>query len=711
MQKDTTDQSRKQLKNFTHKDLWSEKKPFQPKTISELRSMESGLAYTTLDDKKRIVQHSYETGEPIETLFDVAWDDSKRVTEIESYSLATDGARILLATKKKKIYRHSYTATHYIWNVRAKTLTPLSDRRLQQLATFSPNGSKVAFVSGNDLFVKDLESGKEVQVTNDGRVNKIINGASDWVYEEEFALEKAFAWSPDGAYLAYLRFDESHVKEFTMQRFTGGYPENVAYKYPRAGEKNAIVSVHLFDVKSSKSHAVDVGEETDQYIPRVKWTKTPGVLVVLRLNRLQNRLDFLECNAADGSSTVIHTEKNDRYLDVDDSLTFLDDREHFIVLSERSGWRHVHLYSMKGRHVRQLTNGDWDVADFHGYNEENRRVYYTAAKPTPLVRGLYSIKLDGTDEQKLTAQDGSNITDFSKGLYYFINTYSNTTTPPVISLHDSSGKLIRVLEDNAALKKKLQNYFLPKKEFFKFTTSEGIELNAWIMKPKGFDAKKKYPVLMTVYGGPNSQTVTDGWCLNWDNYLTQKGYIIASVDGRGTGSRGEDFRKCTYQQLGKFEVADQIEGAKYLGTLPYVDASRIGIFGWSYGGFMSAGCILRGTDAFKAAIAVATVTNFRYYDTIYTERYMRTPQENPTGYDDNAPLTYAKDLKGKLLLVHGVTDDNVHCQNSLQLAEALAEAGKHFEVHFLPNRDHGISGGNTRLHLHYRFTDFLKKNL
>ncbi|HOM71511.1 MAG TPA: S9 family peptidase, partial [Armatimonadota bacterium] len=450
---------------------------------------------------------------------------------------------------------------------------------------------------------------------------------------------------------------------------------------------------------------------TDQYIPRIKWTKSDGVLSVLRLNRLQNKMEYLLANAADGTSKVMHTEENERYLDADDSLTFLADRKHFIILSERSGWRHIHLFDMNGKHIRQITSGSWDVIDYYGYSDEAGRVYYSAARPTPLNRTIFSIKLDGTDEQVLSETNGCSSASFSKGFKYYINSHSTANTPPQFTLHNSSGKLVRVLEDNSVLKETLKQYYIPKKEFFSFKTSEGIELNGWMMKPEGFDPKKKYPVLMTVYGGPNSQTVTDSWNLGWEHYVMQHGYIIASVDGRGTGSRGEEFRKCTYQQLGKYEVIDQIEAAKYLGTLPYVDATRIGIFGWSYGGFMACGCILRGADVFKAAVAVASVTNFRYYDTIYTERYMGLPQDNLDGYDQNAPLSHADKLTGKLLLVHGVTDDNVHYQNSLELCEALVKAGKHFEVHFLPNRDHGISGGNTHLHLFGRMTDFLCDNL
>lgn len=697
-------------KKITPEDLWSEKKIFQPKSIPGLRSMESGLTYTSLEDKKKIVQYSYETGERVDTLFDAELVKSSGITEIAHYELSHDEKRILLATKTQKIYRHSFYARFYVWNVEKKSLTALSRRTKMQLATFSPDGNKVAFVSNNDLFIKDLAKGEETRITTDGRINHIINGVSDWVYEEEFGLKCAYTWSPDGAYLAYLRFDESRVKQFTMQRFNGGYPNMVEYKYPRAGEDNSIVSVYIYDVNAAKVQRVDVGDESDQYIPRIKWTKTPGELAVMRLNRLQNRLDLLACNASDGKSKVFYTEENERYTEPDDSLTFLDDKKHFILVSEQSGWRHVHLFDMNGGGT-QITKGEWDMTEYHGFNNENQRIYYTAAVPTPLHRTLYSVKIDGTDEKKLSTEDGANSAAFSKGFRYYINTFSSANTPPVITLHDATGDLVRVLEDNSALNKILEDYDISYKEFFKFTTSEGIELNGWMIKPPSFDEKKEYPVLMTVYGGPNSQTVTQGWGMGWDQYLAQEGYIVASVDGRGTGGRGEDFRKCTYLQLGKYEVIDQVEGAKYLGTLPYVDASRIGIFGWSYGGFMASGCILRGAEVFKTAVAVASVTNFRYYDTIYTERFMRTPQENPTGYDENAPLSYAKNLEGKLLLVHGITDDNVHYQNSLELVEALVKESKQFEVHFLPNRDHSITGGTTHMNLYPKMTDFLKRNL
>jgi len=702
---------RRRYRKITPEDLWSEKKTFRPKSIPGLRSTESGLCYTVLEDKTRIVRYSYETGEPLETVFDAAWFKPRVVKEVEAYDLSKDEARVLLSTKSKRVHSHWSTADWYVWDREPRSPMRLSRQPGLRLATFSPDGGKVAFVSRNNLFIRDLASGEELQVTGDGRAGSIINGAADWVYEEEFGLARAYQWSPDGAYLAYARFDESRVRAFTLLRYDGGYPQRITYKYPRAGERNAVVSVHVYDLARRESRTVDIGEESDQYIPRIKWTETPGLLAVLRLNRLQNRLVYLLCNTVDGSSRVLHIEENDRYVEVDDSLTFLDDREHFIILSERSGWRHIHLHDMRGRGVRQITAGDWDITKFHGYDQENQRLYFTAARPTPLHRSVYSIKLDGTDELKLTPDDGWNSASFSTGCRYFINTHSDASTQPVVSLHDGSGNRVRVLEDNKALRDTLQHYRIGRKEFFTFATSEGVQLNGWMIKPPNFDESRRYPVLMTVYGGPDSQTVTEGWGVGWDHYLAQEGYVIASVDGRGTGGRGEEFRKCTYLQLGKLEVADQIEGARYLGALPYVDASRIGIFGWSYGGFMAASCILRGPDTFKAAIAVAPVTSYRYYDTIYTERYMRTPRENPDGYDGNAPVAYAENLKGKLLLVHGGADDNVHYQNSLELVEALVKAGKQFEVHFLPNRDHGISGGNTELHLFRRMTDFLRRNL
>ncbi len=703
--------SQTELKAITPEDLWSENKTFQSKTIAGLRSMESGLSYTTLEEKKKILQYSYETGKCTDTLFDTAWVKGKIVKEVEAYDFSKDETRILLATRTKKIYRHSFTAKYYIWDVETKAITPLSNRPKQQLATFSPDGSKVAFVSGNNLFVKDLETGRETQITADGKKNSIINGAADWVYEEEFGLKRAFEWSSDGKLIAFQRFDENRVLQFEMQRFTGKYPELVTYKYPRAGEDNAVVSVHIYSVADKSTVKVDVGSETDQYIPRIKWIKTSKDLAVLRVNRRQDTLKILLADTKTGKSRVVYQDQNERYLDTDGSLTFLNDGKRILIVSERTGWRRIHLFDIDGKEIQQLTKGDFDITEFHGLNEENGRVYYTAALPTPLERTLCSVKLDGTDVKSLTRTDGCNSTVFSKGLKYYINTFTNSTTPPVITLHTADANLVRQLEDNSALLETLAKYNTTSKEYFKFTTSEGFELNGWMLKPPGFDKTRKYPLIITVYGGPNSQTVMNSWEFGWNNYLAQQGFIVASVDGRGTGARGEEFRKCTYLQLGKYEVIDQIEAAKYLGSLPFVDASRIGVTGWSYGGFMASGCILRGADVFKASVAIASVTNFRYYDTVYTERYMRTPQENPAGYDENAPLSHAENLKGKFLLVHGITDDNVHYQNSLELVEALVKAGKRFEVHFLPNRDHGISGGKTHMHLFTRMTEFLVENL
>jgi dipeptidyl-peptidase-4 len=698
------------FKKITPEDLW-DTKVFQTKTVHGFQSMKDGRHYTVLEDKKRIVKYRYSTGKRVSALFDVKQFKSDSITEIHSYTFSDDESKLLIAVNFKKLYRHSFFASFYILDLKKKTLQPLSDKKEQRRATFSPDGKKVAFVWKNNVYIKSIAGGQEVQVTRDGKRNRIINGAPDWVYEEEFGMPVCLIWSADSRRLAFYRFDESKVKEFDMSMYEGGYPGTYRYKYPRAGEKNAVVSVHVYDTRSRKTITVDTGKETDQYIPHIQWSKSTDVLLVIRLNRLQNKADFLLCDTRTGETECILTQTNERYVELLPGLTFLDDRKHFILLSEKDGWQHLCLYDLNGTCVRQLTKGSWNVTDFKGYDNKSGLLYFEASKVSPLQRHLYSIRLDGTGLKKRTPRKGMHRTVFSKGFRYFIDYYSGATSVPTVTLHDSSGKKIRVLEANADLKKTLRHYRVTDKSFFTFTTSEGIELNGWMILPPKFKPRKKYPVMMTVYGGPGSQTVTDSWQFGWERLLADKGYIIASVDGRGTGMRGEEFKKCTYLQLGNLETTDQIETAKHLGSLPYVDKKRIGMFGWSYGGFMSCNCIMRGANVFKTAVAVASVTHFRFYDTVYTERFMRTPQENPEGYNNYCPLAYVDKLKNTFLLVHGTADDNVHYQNSLELVDKLVQAKKQFEMHFIPNKAHGINGGNTHLHLFTRMMNFIMENL
>ena len=581
-------------------------------------------------------------------------------------------------------------------------------------ATFSPNGDKVAYVFHNNLFIRDLKSKNTTQITFDGEVNKIINGASDWVYEEEFGLVKAFQWSPDGEQLAYYKFDESNVKEFSMDMFKNElYPSQYEFKYPKAGEENSKVSIHLFDLKSQKTNAITFRKEYE-YFPRMGWTKNEDILFVSAMNRHQNKLDFILCNTSTNNSRVLFTETDKYYIDIHDNTTFTVDKNHMIWTSEKSGFNHIYHINLENGKWKQITNGDWEVTKYHGMDAEKNRVFYTSNEEGTIHRGLYSIGINGDDKIKLSSKIGTHNSTFSNGMKYYSNTYSTANIPPYISLHNSNGKKIRVLEDNAELITTMSEFDLSNKEFFSFKTSEDIKLNGWMIKPSDFDASKKYPVFMFLYGGPGSQQVLNSW--GWFNYfwhqhLAQKGYIVACVDNRGTGGRGAEFKKLTYQQLGKYETIDQIEANKYLANLDYVDKDRIGIQGWSYGGYLSSLAITKGAENFKMAIAVAPVTNWRYYDNIYTERYMRTPQENPEGYDENSPINHVEKLKGEYLLIHGSADDNVHVQNTYEMISALVKANKQFDLFIYPDKNHGIYGGNTRLHLYRLMTDYVLENL
>ncbi|WP_321280684.1 S9 family peptidase [Marinifilum fragile] len=692
---------------------------FYARSVYGLRSMKSGESYTVLKYGTKIEQFAYATGEFEETIFSLSDVGTEKVKRIDGYQFSADERKILITTNREDIYRHSFSAEFFVYDRDKKTLEKLSEGR-QQLADFSPSGNQVCFYRANNLFVKDLKSGKETQFTFDGKYNHIINGAPDWVYEEEFSFWQAYQWSPDGKRIAYMRFDESEVKQFNMTVFKGLnpekksnalYPENYTFKYPKAGEKNSVVSVHVYDLENGKTTSVDVGEEIDQYIPRIKWTQDPKVLSLVRMNRHQNHYELLLANADNGQTHLLYEEKNKAWVDVNDDLTFLRDNKHFIVTSEKSGFNHIYLYNMKGELVRQVTKGDWEVSKYLGYDEDKKLFYYEAAAVSPLQREIYSIDIKGKKTHKLSEQVGTNSANFSKGFKYFINYYSANGVPTVVTLHNAKGKLIRTLEDNQELKKRLQEYKIPKREFFSFETSEGVKLNAWMMKPVDFDENKEYPALLHFYGGPGSQQVLDRYKFDWLEYLAQEGFVVVVVDNRGTGGRGEAFKKCTYMQIQNLEAIDLIETGKYMAKQPFIAADRIGVYGWSFGGQMSSLCMFRGADVFAAGIAVAPVTTYRYYDSIYSERYLRTPQENPEGYDNYAPIHFADQLKGKFLLIHGTSDDNVHVQNTLELAEVLVQHNKKFDMHLYTNRNHGIYGGQTRLHLFTKMVDFLKENL
>ena len=712
-----------QTKNIELEDF-TRKGTFQPKSLAGLQSMKDGRYYTTLeDDGTKIVKYSYKTGKKEEVIFDIG--NLKRnpdsVKHITDYEFSPDESKILVYNDVERIYRRSFLARYYVYDRRYRELIPLADEGKQQVPAFSPNSQMVAYVKDNDIYLKKLRFGTTSAVTDDGEKNRIINGIPDWVYEEEFGYNRAFEWSPNSEDLAFVRFDESEVKQYSFPLYKGMYPQKeeyalypgrYEYKYPKAGEENSKVSVHVFNVKNRTTKTMDIGNLEDFYVPRLRWTHDPDKLGIIKLNRLQNELELYLANPASGVSNVLLTVREEKYIaeNVLDNIRFLPDGEHFVYVGQEDGYNHIHLYSMAGIKIRQITSGSWDITDFYGYDANNEAFFFQAAKESPLQREIYSVDLKGEDLQRLTPAKGYSSAKFSSDFAYFINAWSSSSEVPQIAVYENDGDLVRVVEDNSSLKEKLFEYEIPQKEFFTFETSEGVELNGYMIKPVDFDKSMQYPVLMSQYSGPGSQEVLDHWQMNWEQYLASNGYLVVSVDGRGTGARGEEFLKTTYLELGRYESDDQIETARYLGSLPYVDASRIGIWGWSFGGYMSSICLSK-SDLFKVGIAVAPVTNWRYYDTIYTERFMRTPQMNPKGYDDNSPINMAGDLSGKLFLIHGSADDNVHFQNTMEYAEKLIQAGKQFDMFVYPNRNHSIYGGNTRHHLYDMMSRYIFNNL
>ena len=708
------------LKNISLEDIWLKYK-FYPKSVRGIKSLNNGEQYTKIENNA-IVVYEYQTGDSTTTLVNgnmLIPEGDEESLKIGAFSMSEDETKFLIPSETERIYRHSSKSTFFLYDTESKSLSKLSTGK-QRLATFSPDGSKVAFVRDNNIFVKDLNSNIESQITTDGEFNHIINGICDWVYEEEFGFSKAFFWSPDSKKIAYYRFDETKVKEFTMTYFGDLYPELYTYKYPKAGEDNSLVDIYVYHIERNKRIKMDIGEDKDQYIPRIKWTKNANVLAIQRLNRLQNHLDILLADANDGVSKVIYSETNKYYIDITDNLIFLPDNEHYILTSEMDGYNHIYLYNIQNGLIRQLTSGEWVVKKVYGYDQSKKKVYYQSTESSPLNRDIAFVDLKGK-RKTISSRSGSNSADFSGNYKYYINTWSDVNTPPFITVNKSDGKEVRVLESNQSMIDLLKEYQMSKTEFYTFSSplftlpdSSVVELNAWRILPSDFDPDKKYPVLITIYGGPGSQEVTNSWgYFNyiWYQMLAQQGFIVVSVDNRGTGSRGEAFKKMTYKELGKYETIDYIETAKHLASLDYVDNDKIAIFGWSYGGFMACNAITQGADYFNTAIAVAPVTNWRYYDNIYTERFMRTPQENPDGYDNNSPINHADKLKGNLLLVHGSTDDNVHYQNTMDMITALVNANKQFDLFIYPNRNHGIYGGNTRYHLFKKMTDYLNDKM
>jgi dipeptidyl-peptidase-4 len=658
--------------------------------------------FTTVD------QYSYLNLEKVATIVD--GKTLNNLQKFESYSFNNDESKLILGKDIQKVYRRSTKGTYFVYSVSSKKIR-LVGEQIQE-PTFSPDSKKVAYAKNNNLFILDLTTNTTRQVTKDGKYNHVINGTTDWVYEEEFGFVRAFEWSKDSKFIAFLRFNESKVKEFSMG-VTGNqlYPTQHVFKYPKAGEDNAKVSLHTYNLKTRKSKKVALGNY--EYIPRIQWSNTNHILIATTLNRHQNDLKLHKVNALKSSSSLLLNEKDDAYVSVKNDLTFLDDNS-FIWTSEKDGYNHIYHYNFNGNLINQITNGNWEVTKYYGFNKEKKTIYYQSVENGAINRGVYSIRLDGTNKKLLSNNTGTNTAAFSRNLNYFINAHSTTETPPIYSLYSAEGNMIKVIKDNSSLEDKLLNYKISPKEFSTININ-GNDLNMWMIKPLDFDEQKKYPLLMFQYSGPGSQQVANKWNGTndyWHQLLAQQGMIIACVDGRGTGLKGRDFKKITQKELGKYEVEDQIAAAKKLAKRNYIDKENIGIWGWSYGGFMSTNCLLKGNDIFTTAIAVAPVTSWRFYDTVYTERYMQTPQENASGYDDNSPINYANKLKGNYLLVHGTGDDNVHVQNSRRMINALVAANKPFDIAMYPDRAHGIrKGKNTRLHLYHKMTNFIARHL
>ena len=696
---------------ISNEDIFLNRK-FNQDWVFGLNSMNDGLHYTTLKrgDTTAIEQFNYESLEKVQTIL-----KSSDIQDLNfsSYNFNKNENLILLATETENIYRYSKKSIFYVYNIQSQELTKIFDKKIR-LAKFSPDSKFVSYVYRNNIYIYSIENGKTEKITHKGLPNKIICGATDWVYEEEFALVQGYQWSPNNKYIAYYIFDESKVEEFSMDIFKGRlYPSQERFKYPKAGQKNSKVQINIFNTKTKENIVANVNRKTEHYLPRIKWTNQTNQLFVQRLNRHQNHLELLSVNPTNGNAKLIFEEKDKYYIDIHDNLTFYKDDSGFLWTSEKDGYNHIYLFQMNGKERRQITKGKWEVTQFYGYDDVNKILYYQSNEESPLEKDIYRINVWGRSKQKLSSEKGTNNASFSKNYSLFINTHSNANSPNTINLYNKKGEQLKTIKNSDKLRETLKSYNLTKKDFFNFKTSKGVKLNGWMMKPPDFDESQKYPVLMYVYGGPGSQTVTNSWDRHymWYQMLCQQGYIVVSIDNRGTGGRGSEFKKCTYKELGRLETIDQIEGAKYLAKQSYVDKQKIGIWGWSYGGYMSSLCLLKGHEYFNTAIAVAPVTNWRFYDTIYTERYMQTPEENADGYDLNSPINHVDSLKGNYFLVHGSADDNVHVQNTYEMVDALVKANKQFELFIYPDKNHGIYGGNTRLHLFTQITDFITKNL
>lgn len=706
-----------QTKEITLEEIWKNY-TFYPASVPGFATMPNGDFYT-VKNENAIEKFSFQSGEKVGVILknedvSAASNGKLGLKNFRKYEFDNSETKLLFAEKVESIYRRSSKAFYYVYDLTAKKLHTISKDKKVSYATFSPDGSKVAFVRDYNIFYYDLQTGKEVQVTTDGLQNHILNGFADWVYEEELDMSVSFWWSPDGSKIAYLRFDESNVKEFSMTMWGELYPEEYRYKYPKAGEDNSVVTVKIFDLKTAKNSDVKVDENPDCYYPRLYWLPNSNDLIVLKLNRLQNELTFYRYNTTTTQIDVVFVDTNSAWLDVTHDYYFLPDNNSMILTSERSGFNHIYKVSFDGE-IQQLTQGNYEVKNIASIDWKKGIIYYLSNETSPLNQDIYSIDFKGKKKKMLTDGTGWNSPEFTTNSHYYLNDYSTSNTPNVYAIYDNTGKKLYTLEDNAAFKKTIADFGFVPKEHFTFHTPEQIKLYGWMIKPADFDASKKYPVLMYVYGGPGSQEVNNSYFRGndhaWYQMLAQKGYIVVCVDGRGTAGRGDAFKKSIYKQMGKLEAIDQIATANYLKTLPYVDGDRIGIWGWSFGGYLSSLAMFKGEGVFKMAMAVAPVTNWRYYDNIYTERFLQKPQDNPSGYDDNSPCFFAHQMEGSYLLVHGTADDNVHFQNAIDLVTQLNKAEKQYDQFFYPNKNHFIYGGNTRFHLYTKLTNFLLENL
>ncbi|MEN8965048.1 MAG: S9 family peptidase [Polaribacter sp.] len=698
-------------KEITLEEIWNG--TFSPERMNALNAM-NGDYYSLLNYDKEtktttVDKYSYKTLKKVATVVNSA--DLEDLDSFSSYDFNNEESSVILGTEFNKIYRRSFTGTFYYYNINTKKFL-LIGKNIQQ-PSFSPDSKKIAYAKNNNLYILDLANNNKItQVTNDGKKNSIINGTTDWVYEEEFGFVKAFEWSKESKYLAFLRFNESKVPTFSMDMVgTGNYPDKQVFKYPKAGAKNADVTLHTYQLSTKRTRKIPLSDY--EYIPRIKWSNDDNILVATTLNRHQNNLKLHKVNALKSSSVLLLNETDKAYIDITDNLTFLEDNS-FIWTSEKDGYNHIYHYNFSGKLINQITDGNWEVTNYYGYNDKKKTIYYQSVENGSTNRGVYSIGLNGKNKKLLSNKTGTNTASFSANLNYFINTFSSTEIPPIYTLHTAEGEMLKVIKDNVELKENLADYKMSPKEFSTISIN-GNELNMWMIKPADFDENKTYPLLMFQYSGPGSQQVANRWNASndyWHNMLAQKGMIVACVDGRGTGFKGSDFKKSTYLNLVKYETEDQIAAAKKLAERSYIDENNIGIWGWSFGGHMSTNSLLKGSDIFTTAIAVAPVTSWRFYDTVYTERFLRTPQENPAGYDENSPINYADKLKGNYLLVHGTGDDNVHVQNSYRMINALIENNKQFDMFIVPDRTHGIyKGKNTRLNLYTKMTNFVETHL